>query len=160
MNLPRSLGVIELANQRKKAYSIRSPAQRNAPKGALTPEVTERIREHKAGLLAHLSARSRAEEPIPRVSREGSLPLGFVQQRMWLHNLMQPETVLYSLPAAWRLRGTLDRSALGGALRDVAERHEVMRCRIEEPADPVQHFRVVTGAQHDADNDDHVRTHQ
>jgi len=116
----------------------------NAPKGALTPELAERIREHKPDLLSHLSTRTRAGDSILRAPRSRPLPLGFVQQRMWLHNLMQPDTVLYSLPAAWRLLGPLDRTALGEALRDVAERHEVMRCRIEEAADPVQHFDAPT----------------
>src|SRR3546814_17886126 len=43
---------------------------------------------------------------------------------------MEPDTVLYNLPAAWRLSGPLDPVAFSSAFDAVVERHEVLRVSI------------------------------
>ncbi len=57
--------------------------------------------------------------------------MGFVQQRMWVHARLEPDTVLYNLPAAWRFTGALDRAAFEAAFADFVGRHEVMRLSVE-----------------------------
>ncbi len=54
--------------------------------------------------------------PIERVGREEPLPLSFGQQRLWFLHQLDPESPQYNVPAALRLNGELDRSALTAAL--------------------------------------------
>src|SRR3546814_20402680 len=52
---------------------------------------------------------------------------------------MEPDTVLYNLPAAWRLSGPLDPVAFSSAFDAVVERHEVLRVSIRMDGEvPVQ----------------------
>jgi amino acid adenylation domain-containing protein len=71
-------------------------------------------------------AAARGEE-IPRVPRDGPLPLSFAQERLWFLEQMHPDSGLYNVPAAARLRGALDAAALERALAAVVARHEALR---------------------------------
>ncbi|MFP5287446.1 MAG: condensation domain-containing protein, partial [Thermoanaerobaculia bacterium] len=67
------------------------------------------------------------------------LPASYAQRRLWFVDRMEPGSPLYNLPAAWRLRGPLDRAALARALDGIAARHEVLRTTFEvEDGEPVQ----------------------
>jgi condensation domain-containing protein/phosphopantetheine binding protein len=55
------------------------------------------------------------------------LPASFGQRRLWLAEQTQPNTPLYTMSTALRLRGELDVSALSRAMTDVVTRHEVLR---------------------------------
>ncbi|WP_068056818.1 non-ribosomal peptide synthetase [Nocardia xishanensis] len=82
-----------------------------------------------AGLAAQLeqhagSALGRALEPQPRPER---IPLSFAQQRMWFLNRFDPASGVNNIPVAVRLSGALDVTALGAAVRDLVQRHEVLR---------------------------------
>ncbi|WP_097246838.1 amino acid adenylation domain-containing protein [Nocardia amikacinitolerans] len=82
-----------------------------------------------AGLAALLeqhagSALGRALEPQPRPER---IPLSYAQQRMWFLNRFDPASGVNNIPVAVRLSGALDVTALGAAVRDLVERHEVLR---------------------------------
>ncbi|MFJ9367784.1 amino acid adenylation domain-containing protein [Nocardia sp. NPDC101769] len=82
-----------------------------------------------AGLLPALTRRTDA----------GPAPLSLAQQRMWVLNRLHPESGAYNVPAAVRLTGALDKAALTAALRDVLERHEILRTRYPEvDGEPVQ----------------------
>ncbi|NLV78056.1 MAG: amino acid adenylation domain-containing protein, partial [Rhodococcus sp.] len=63
-------------------------------------------------------------EPQPRGER---IPLSLAQQRMWFLNRFEPESTAYNIPVALRLSGDLDHTILEDALRDLVERHEVLR---------------------------------
>ena len=49
-------------------------------------------------------------KPVPteRVSRDGDLPLSFMQQRLWFLARLEPDLCAYNIPMSWRLRGALD----------------------------------------------------
>ena len=98
-----------------------------APRGTITPEDAAAIGARKSEILALLAAEQGGEAPIALADRSKPMPLGFVQQRMWVHNQLESDTVLYNLPAAWALNGPLDCAALGRALSAFVARHEVMR---------------------------------
>ncbi|WP_279499857.1 condensation domain-containing protein, partial [Actinomadura rubrisoli] len=54
------------------------------------------------------------------------------QARLWFLAQLDPESTAYNVPMALRLTGPLDVAALLGAVRDLAERHEVLRSVIDD----------------------------
>jgi amino acid adenylation domain-containing protein len=62
--------------------------------------------------------------PVPRT---GSLPLSLGQRQLWLMQQLYPATPLYNIPIDLRFHGPLDIPALEDALRDLIDRHEVLR---------------------------------
>ncbi|HEX5752319.1 MAG TPA: amino acid adenylation domain-containing protein, partial [Archangium sp.] len=65
--------------------------------------------------------------PLTRVSREGSLPLSFAQQRLWFLDQLQPGSSFYNVPTAVKLEGALDVAALESSLSALVQRHESLR---------------------------------
>ncbi len=76
--------------------------------------------------------------PIPRVDRSGTLPLSFAQRRLWFLHQLDPGSLAYVVPSAFRLSGKLSLPALQQALDELIARHEVLRTTYElregEPA--------------------------
>ena len=64
---------------------------------------------------------------IPRVSRDGQVPLSFAQQRLWFLDQLEPGGAQYNVPSALRVRGGLDLATLRSALAGVVARHETLR---------------------------------
>ncbi|MFH5244706.1 non-ribosomal peptide synthase/polyketide synthase [Antrihabitans spumae] len=64
---------------------------------------------------------------LVRQERPDIIPVSVPQQRMWFINQFDPTSAAYNIPMAIRLSGRLDRSALVAAVRDVIERHEILR---------------------------------
>lgn len=65
--------------------------------------------------------------PIVRVSRDGELPLSFAQQRLWFLDRLQPGNPAYNIPAAVRLQGAIDLTALERSFQTIIARHEALR---------------------------------
>ncbi len=73
--------------------------------------------------------------PIPRIGRDGPLPLSFGQEPLWYLDQVNPGSPLYNVPAPLHLTGPLDTAALQDALTDMAARHEVLRSAFLTDAD-------------------------
>jgi amino acid adenylation domain-containing protein len=66
--------------------------------------------------------------PPPLDKAQGHvLPLSFAQQRLWFLEQLEPNRAIYNIPAAVRLRGYLNISALEQSINALIERHEGLR---------------------------------
>ena len=71
-------------------------------------------------------------EPLRPQTQNGPPPLSFAQKRLWFLEHWEPGNSTYLLPYAWRLRGSLDRSALNDSLTALVGRHESLRTSCAE----------------------------
>ncbi|MFF0491443.1 amino acid adenylation domain-containing protein [Nocardia sp. NPDC004068] len=72
-------------------------------------------------------AGSAAGQRLRPMARPERVPLSYAQQRMWFLNRFDPAAAVNNIPVAVRLSGALDLDALRAAVRDLVERHEVLR---------------------------------
>ncbi|PHM39382.1 Amino acid adenylation [Xenorhabdus mauleonii] len=113
-------------------------------------------------ICAQRDANSANLPDIQPISRDGTLPLSFGQQRLWFLAQFEGISDTYHIPAALRLRGHLDLSAWQQALNCLFARHEALRSvfitvdgqpQVELlPAElglPMQHYDLRTAANMD-----------
>ncbi|HEU0299184.1 MAG TPA: condensation domain-containing protein, partial [Longimicrobium sp.] len=82
--------------------------------------------------------------PIQPADRGGALALSFAQQRLWFLERLSDVGAAYHLRRRLRLRGALDRDALGRALDRIVARHEALRTTFRTvDGEPVQHIAPV-----------------
>ncbi|RKH24696.1 non-ribosomal peptide synthetase, partial [Corallococcus sp. CA031C] len=99
-----------------------------------------------AGLAGKLSellheAPASTGPALVAVPRGDGLPLSFAQQRLWFIDQLEPGSALYNIPAAVRLEGALEVSALEQAFRELIRRHEALRTTFPtRNGQPVQHI--------------------
>jgi amino acid adenylation domain-containing protein len=125
-----------------------------------------------AGLAAAVEA-ARAQgtalaPPIRPVDRDDSsrpLPLSYAQERLWFLDQLEPGSASYNLPAAVRLTGDLDETALGASLSEIVRRHEALRTTFAAtPEGPVQRISPpapldlpLTDLSHEPDREERAR---
>ncbi|WP_406166222.1 amino acid adenylation domain-containing protein [Streptomyces canus] len=82
-----------------------------------------------AALAGRLGETRDAHRPalLPPAGRPDPIPLSYGQQRLWFMSRLDGGHTTYTVPAALRLTGPLDRQALAEALADVVARHEPLR---------------------------------
>lgn len=85
--------------------------------------------EERASLEKRLLAQARPARTAA-VSRDDSLrPLTWIQESLWSFQQLLPESPVYNVPQAVRLRGSLDVGALQQAFGALLQRHEALRTR-------------------------------
>ncbi len=72
------------------------------------------------------TSEQRSDEKV-NARRIRTAPLSFAQQRLWFLDQYEPDNILYNIPAAIRLHGTLDVKALERSLNEILRRHEALR---------------------------------
>ncbi len=86
-----------------------------------TAELADRIEE------AHGGEQRCSTPQIRPLRRDKALPLSFSQQRLWFLDQYEPNSSLYNIPSALRLRGSLNIGALEQSLNEIIRRHESLR---------------------------------
>src|SRR5437660_5979560 len=127
--------------KRSSSYTVRTKESM-----LLEKDITEQSSGLSGAKKALLEKRLRAamEQPrvaqnIPRRGRRDQAPLSYEQERLWFLDQLEPNSPLYSLPLALRLRGSLDREALQKSLTAIVAAHEVLRTReVAENSEPIQ----------------------
>src|SRR5262245_58072437 len=79
--------------------------------------------EEKRGLVARL-LREQAKRPK-------TAPLSYGQERLWFLQEMESGSTAYNITGGLRFEGRLDVGALAKAIREVIDRHEALRTRID-----------------------------
>ncbi|HEU0014950.1 MAG TPA: condensation domain-containing protein, partial [Longimicrobium sp.] len=97
-----------------------------------TLSVAELERVLQMARAARLERSAPTPSPIARAGRTGRLPLSFAQQRLWFLEQLGGLGGTYHVPVRLRLRGPLDRAALGRALDRIVARHEALRTTFAE----------------------------
>jgi len=107
----------------------------------MSVDLRDELRQHRDALLAYLAGvgAAAAQGPgvtnVPRIQRRpagGDRPLlSYAQHRLWFIDRMGGSSQ-YNMPSAYRLKGSLDRTAFARAFRDVVQRHEVLRTNFVE----------------------------
>ena len=115
-----SLRITQVVSRLSKAFQIELPLRAFFE----TPTV--------AGLAdridkAVLSGSKGDLQPILPIPRDGELQLSFAQQRLWFLDKLEPDSAFYNIPAAVRIRGSLDAAVLERSLNEVVGRHETLR---------------------------------
>ncbi|MEU1994414.1 amino acid adenylation domain-containing protein [Nocardia gamkensis] len=86
-----------------------------------------------AKLAGRLDELGPGSHSVPRpMARPERVPLSFAQRRMWFLNRFDPAGASNNIPLAVRLSGQLDVDALRAAIRDLVQRHEVLRTSYPE----------------------------
>ncbi|MET9452946.1 amino acid adenylation domain-containing protein [Streptomyces cinerochromogenes] len=99
-----------------------------------------------AALAARVAQADRARPALAPAPAGADRPLSFTQQRQWFLNRREGSADgSFNSVLAFRLTGQLDADALQAALRDLAERHEVLRTVIPD-TDGVPSLRVLDTA--------------
>jgi amino acid adenylation domain-containing protein len=95
-----------------------------------------------AELAARIESEIEASGPeaaIPRVPREGDLPLSFSQERAWFMQKLAPDSQAYQAQAVLYFDGALDVAVLERCLTEITRRHEIYRTSFpERDGQPVQ----------------------
>lgn len=123
-----------LLQLRNKGIKLRAEGNRlicNAPKGSLTPELRNMLKEREGEMLAiirqtEISSRIEAP-PIPKVRFDSNPPLSYAQERLWFLEQLQPGNSAYNMSWAFRIEGKLHTEELENSLNEVIKRHEALR---------------------------------
>jgi len=130
--------IAELREQGIRITAVDGELEVDAPAGALTPELRERIVARKPELLRLLSWSRRAGQAaahaLTPVARDGRLPLSWAQQRLWFLDQLEPGSSAYNISWTVRLTGALNMAALQSAFDQLVARHETLRTRFPENA--------------------------
>jgi len=103
----------------------------NAPQGALTLELRNKLQERKAEIMSFLRqanvTKSTTDTSLGPISRDATLPLSFAQARLWFLEQLVPGNPFYNVPTAVGLSGQLNFAALEQTFNEIVHRHEALR---------------------------------
>ncbi len=101
------------------------------------------------GLTEHIKSLSKEPyRPIEAVELKEYYPLSSAQKRLYILHRLEPESIVYNMPAVFELRGPVDNKRIEDTFKALIRRHESMRTSFHmiknEPAQRVQPFEEIT----------------
>ena len=98
------------------------------------PDLLQEIKDNKEIIIDFLKNKSKIkndkiyENQIVHVEKNSvqHIPLSFSQERLWFIDQLEG-SIQYHIPAVWYLKGELNKEALANALKNIVNRHEVLR---------------------------------
>ena len=100
----------------------------SAPKGALTSDLRAELARRRDELLAlDRTSHDPQSGRLGRLPRTDPIPLSFAQERLWFLDRFAPQSPIYNVPTALRLRGELNVEALESSLGEIIQRHDALR---------------------------------
>ncbi|MEH2037877.1 amino acid adenylation domain-containing protein [Nostoc sp.] len=115
-----SLVATRVISQIQKVFEIKLPLHRLFEKPTVAKLATEIEKASRADLVFEAAT-------IERISRSHELPLSFAQQRLWFLTQLESKSPSYNMPAAIRLEGQLNLTALQNSFNEILCRHEALR---------------------------------
>ncbi len=100
-----------------------------------TKRIAKLSPEKRALLMMRLKKKMSArpnKQIITKRTDTTKFPMSYAQERMWFLHQWEPESPLYNIPAALRLSGKVDLEILKKSLREIMQRHEVLRGTFNE----------------------------
>ncbi len=109
-----------------------------------SPDSSPRRESLTAAQREQLAQRLRGNQRprgIVSADRSQPVPLSFLQEQLWLHQELHPESIAYNRPLSIRIQGPLNLAALERSLSEIVRRHETLRTVIHFEGD--QPFQAV-----------------
>jgi non-ribosomal peptide synthetase component F/acyl carrier protein len=115
-----SLLATQIASRLRSLFHVEFPVRTlfESPTLASLSEALDRAVKEEQGLSL---------PPIEPREHEGNPPLSFAQQRLWFLEYFQPGSSTYQIPAAARLSGSLNITALKQSFDELIRHHETLR---------------------------------
>ncbi|HVK99263.1 MAG TPA: condensation domain-containing protein, partial [Dongiaceae bacterium] len=108
-----------------------------APQGAMTDEVKAQLKAQKDQIVEFLreSQAQQVSSAFEILDRSAKLPLSYTQQALWTMERLNPGSIAYNLPMAFRFSGLLDVDKINAAITAIIARHETLRSTMQEDDD-------------------------
>lgn len=117
--------VAELAELDVELWAEHDRLRYRAARGVMTPQLLNRLRDHKAEILAHLARTAGKAQDTNRPRAD--YPLSYGQQALWYIQRSAPHITAYNIAQAARIRSPLVMDALRGAFQILIARHQSLR---------------------------------
>lgn len=65
--------------------------------------------------------------PVTERKKDARIPLSCLQEQLWLHDQLRPESLAYNIRFSYRLKGPLNEKALNSSVTEIVRRHEALR---------------------------------
>ncbi len=102
-----------------------------APKGAMTEDLLNEIKQHKDELIEFIKTYKSADvsgfDNIPSIAEQDGYLISSSQKRLWVLDQLQNGNTAYNMPSILRIRGKLNLEILEKAFLSIIERHESLR---------------------------------
>ncbi|PEP90515.1 non-ribosomal peptide synthetase, partial [Bacillus wiedmannii] len=100
-------------------------------------EINEKIRNLLEKKMRE--SKNQSTKKVKRNKEINEFPLSYGQKQLWFLENINPDSCLYNIPEAMRLKGSLNVSALESSINDIIKRHEILRTSfIEKKGEPMQ----------------------